>query len=138
MVRSYALLWLVKRNQARLPRRFGPLQPAIAVWKTPRQEGLPPSAPAQPHQPFFPDGSGTAPKVSRGAPGDEAPGKVWDRLLVFITASRATPAFLSSLEGFQARLEGLEYPGLVEGGSPEQEGWNEVSFKVPSNPKTIP
>ena len=28
--RSCPLLWLVKRNQVRLPERFGPLQPAIA------------------------------------------------------------------------------------------------------------
>ena len=41
---SGPLLWLVKRNQVRLPERFGPLQPATAglakpsPWRTRREE----------------------------------------------------------------------------------------------------
>lgn len=43
---SGPLLWLVKRNQVRLPERFGPLQPATAgqakpsPWRKRREETL--------------------------------------------------------------------------------------------------
>lgn len=43
---SGPLLWLVKRNQVRLPERFGPLQPATAglakpsPWRKRREEKL--------------------------------------------------------------------------------------------------
>lgn len=40
----YRMLWLVKRNQVRIPWRFGPLQPAMAVLKSPASDqGPPPS-----------------------------------------------------------------------------------------------
>lgn len=94
VVRSYALLWLVKRNQARLPWRFGPLQPAIAVLKTSSWKGVPPSASTQPHQPFRPDGSATPLNISRGSSGDEPPEEVWGRfgVLISITARVLAPA----------------------------------------------
>jgi hypothetical protein len=43
---SGPLLWLVKRNQVRLPERFGPLQPATAglaklnIWRKRREEKI--------------------------------------------------------------------------------------------------